>query len=175
MAPNRFNSFQVTLHWSLAGLLITSLMFGLFYLHPLPNDASKIAPLRIHMLIGIVIGVLLAASMVVRVVTAQPDRLRSGHAAGDWLAALVHAALRIAVVGMLASGVALSVQAGLFASVFAHAGVPLPRDMAHFRPHQVHALVARILIALTALHVVGALFHQLVRKDRPFARMGRRA
>lgn len=172
MTPKRFNSLQIVLHWLLAGLILISLTFGLFYLQPLPNDGNKITPLRIHMLIGILIGVLITASVIVRFLTPQPDRLKSGHALVDGLALVVHAVLRVGVIGMVVSGIVLSMQASLFASVFAHSGISLPHDFLQYRPHQAHAIVARILIAMMVLHIVGALFHQFVRKDKPFARMG---
>ena len=172
MTPKRFNSLQIVLHWLLAGLILISLTFGLFYLQPLTNDDNKITPLRIHMLIGILIGILIIFSVLVRLFTSQPDRLKSGHALVDGLALVVHAVLRIGVIGMVISGIVLSVRAGLFAIVFAHSGAALPDDFSQYLPYQVHALVARILMAVTALHIVGALFHQFVRKEKPFARMG---
>lgn len=172
MTPNRFNSLQIVLHWLQAGLILFSLTFGLFYLQQLPYDGTKITPLRFHMLIGVLIGILVVVSALVRLVTPQPDRLKSGHALVDGLALVAHAVLRIGVVGMVVSGIVLSRQAGLFSWVFAHAGAALPHNVSQYRPHQIHAIVARILIAVTALHIVGALFHQFVRKDKTFSRMG---
>lgn len=172
MTPKRFNSLQIVLHWLQAGLVLFSLTFGLFYLKQLPYDGTKIMPLRFHMLIGILIGVLVVVSVLVRLVTPQPDHLKSGHALVDGLALVAHAVLRVGVVGMVVSGIVLSVQAGLFASVFGGAGAALPHGVLQYRPHQMHAIVARILVAVTALHIVGALFHQFVRKDKTFSRMG---
>jgi cytochrome b561 len=49
--------------------------------------------------------------------------------------------------------------------------VALPQSFTQFMPRCVHGVLAWLLLALIALHVAAALFHQLVRRDRLLSRM----
>ena len=73
---------------------------------------------------------------------------------------------------MAASGLALAVQAGLPDVLLGTSGMSLPQTLAGYAPRTVHGAPATMLLALVALHVLAALYHQLVRKDRLLARMG---
>src|SRR5690606_40316018 len=65
---------------------------------------------------------------------------------------------------LAASGIALAVQAGLPDIVFGGVGA-LPESFAPFAPRAVHGALAWVLLALIAIHIVAALYHQLVRRD----------
>ena len=172
MKPKTYSSFQIALHWLLAVLVTVSLVFGTLLLQHIPNDFHKIAPLRIHMIIGMIVGLLIVASIAVRLLTPQPERSKTGNGLLDTLAVVAHAVLRIGVLGMVVSGIVLGLQAGLFGIVFGNSGGVLPHDFWQYRPRQMHYIFAQILIVTLALHLVGALFHQFVKRDKLFARMG---
>ena len=74
------------------------------------------------------------------------------------------------------TGYATALLAGLPAIVFGGSGEPLPADFAAYPSWIVHVALAVLLVGLIALHVLAALYHQFVRKDRLFWRMlfGRR-
>jgi cytochrome b561 len=76
---------------------------------------------------------------------------------------------------MVASGATIALQAGLFGIVFGGHGA-WPPDLWVYPLRSVHYLVSRVLMALIALHVAGALYHTIIRKDGPLRRMafGRR-
>ena len=77
---------------------------------------------------------------------------------------------------MAVSGVAMALQTKLPAIVlFGHGA--LPADFWVFPIRTVHYLFSRLLVALIALHVAGALYHTLILKDGLLRRMvfGRRA
>ena len=167
----RYSRLQVILHWATAIPVLFSLGFGTFILKHLPNDANKITPLRVHMILGGMIGVLIAVRVIVRFTTPQPDRAKTGNSLLDRLAALNHGAMYVGVIVMVSSGIALAIQAGLPAIVFDRPGVGLPTDFWQFTPRVVHGLFAKFLIALTGLHFAAALFHQFVRKDGLLSRM----
>jgi cytochrome b561 len=63
-----------------------------------------------------------------------------------------------------------------FRCVFPRSGEPLPADFDIHPSFVAHSLLATLLTALIALHVVAALYHQFVRKDALLRRMffGRR-
>ena len=54
----KYSNKLVTLHWLTVPLVIFSLVMGILVLAELPNNAEKIKSLRVHMLVGFVIGLL---------------------------------------------------------------------------------------------------------------------
>src|SRR5262245_46759116 len=176
MAPGRYNAFQVVLHWISAVLILLSLSTGTLVLKNLPNDKDKIVPLGIHVMTGALIGVVILAQLLARYTASQPARASTGNATLDTLARVVHAALYVCAIGMVTSGIAVAIQADLPAIVFGGSLTPLPEDFWKFASRRAHAYFAWTLLVLVALHVCGALYHQLVRRDRLLARMwfGRR-
>ena len=69
----------------------------------------------------------------------------------------------------------MAVQAGLLDVVYGERSV-LPLDLWIYPVRSVHYVVSRMLMALIALHVVGALYHTFILKDGLLRRMafGRR-
>lgn len=170
----RYHPALVALHWLLAALILFSLAMGTLSLKEIPNASpDKVFALRGHMVLGIAILVLMAVRFAVRLGTARP--LPAGNAFLDRLAPVAHYGLYVLVILMAASGIALALQAGLPEIVFGGAG-SLPESFSAFTPRAVHGLLARLLLALIALHVVAALYHQFVRRDSLLRRMafGRR-
>jgi cytochrome b561 len=168
----RYHPALVVLHWLLAVLVLFSLAMGFFSLTRLPNDAPlKILALRGHMALGIVILGLMLARFGVRLATRRPPRATTGHSALDRLALPAHYLMYVLVALMAVSGIELALAAGLPAIVFGGSGAPLPASFTHYAPRVAHGIVARLLLALIALHVVAALYHQFVRRDGLIARM----
>jgi cytochrome b561 len=167
----RYNRLQIILHWASAVLVLLSLVFGTFILKHLPNDAGKIASLRVHMIAGGIIGLLIVARLVTRFKTPQPERMRTGNSFLDRLAILNHGAMYVGVIGMVSSGIAIAIQADLPAIVFGPSGSGLPMDFWQYPPRFVHGLFAKFLMAVIGLHFAAALFHQFVRRDRLLSRM----
>lgn len=171
MSPVRYHPVLVVLHWLLALMLIVALAMGTLVLEPLPNTSpDKIGALRGHMIAGGLIGLLMLARGVVRLVTARPPALPTGLAWADRLSAPVHALLYVLVFAMVGSGIAMSLATGLPQVVFFGQGT-LPATFDGLTPRMVHGLVAKLLMLLIALHVGAALYHALVRRDGLMARM----
>jgi cytochrome b561 len=173
---SRYHPILVTLHWLLAMLIIAALALGALALVKIPStDPTKLEALRSHMAGGIVILLLMQVRLFVRARTAHPDAAPTGHWALDRLAWLSHRLFYVAVSGMALSGLVMALQTGLLSIVFAGHGT-LPADFWALPIRSVHYLLSRLLMALIALHVAGALYHTLVLKDRLLRRMafGRR-
>jgi cytochrome b561 len=172
MVPHRYHRALVVLHWLLAAMILFSLAMGMLSLVDIPNSSpDKLFALRGHMVAGIVILVLMLVRLAVRLATPRPAPAPTGIGLLDALAPLVHFAFYLVVVLMALSGIALAVQAGLPAIVFGGSGAPLPETFAGFTPRVVHGVLARILLVLVVLHVLGALYHQFVRRDQLLSRM----
>jgi cytochrome b561 len=91
-------------------------------------------------------------------------------AAGEKLGHIGHVLLNAVILLMAASGMVLALQSGALDAVFFD-GV-LPEDFKNFTPRQVHGLLSRVAMGLIALHVLAALYHQFIVRDRLLSRMG---
>ena len=172
MKPPRYHPLMVSLHWVLALLIVFALGMGMFSLKDIPNSSpDKILALRVHLIAGILILVLVLIRFATRFLTPRPEPATAGNAFLDKIAVLTHYGLYLLVFLMAVSGVATSVQAGLPAIVFAGTGAPLPESFAIYRPRAAHGVMATLLLALAALHILAALYHQLVRRDGLLSRM----
>jgi cytochrome b561 len=174
---SRYHFALVVLHWALALMILGALAAGFLVLAGMPNtDPAKIGLLRIHMAGGMTILALMLIRLAVRWRTAKPPPAISGHPAPDGLARIVHYGFYLLVFAMVASGYTTAILAGLNRSVFQESGEPLPGDFAAYPSFIVHGLVAALLTGFIALHIAGALYHQLMLKDGLLRRMwfGRR-
>ena len=173
---SRYHPLLVTLHWVLAFLVIAALALGALVMVRIPNtDPMKIEALRSHMGGGTSILVLMLVRLLVRARTRHPAPAATGNPVLDRLAWVSHRLFYVAVFGMAGSGIVMALQSGLPAIVLGGSG-SLPGDFWVFPLRTVHYLFARLLMALIALHVAGALYHTLMLKDGLLKRMwfGRR-
>lgn len=172
--PQRYHPVLVTLHWLLAACLIGLLIAGSFILAPLPNDdPAKMISFRLHMGLGLVTLALMALRLGVRLFTSHPPRIDTGNALINRLAPATHWALYILAFAMAISGMTFSRASGLPDAVFGEGAMPAGFD---HPARVVHGVASRLLMALIALHVAAALWHQYIRGDGIMARMwvGRR-
>jgi cytochrome b561 len=72
---------------------------------------------------------------------------------------------------MVASGWALAVQTGLPSILFGESAQPLPNTFDGFWARAVHAIAAKLLMALILIHAGAALWHQHVLRDGLLRRM----
>jgi cytochrome b561 len=172
MPTVRYHPLLRLLHWASAALLLGMLFMAGVFLQAMPNaDPNKIGGLRIHMAAGVLVLVLTLVRLVVRLRSAKPPAVLTGMAWADALAPWVHRALYALVLLMAASGMTLSLQAGLPDIVWAGKGT-LPPDLHIYLPRIVHGIVSKLLMLAIAVHVGAALYHQLVRRDGLLRRMG---
>ena len=168
----RYHPVLVALHWLLALLILTELMFGWLALSKTPNaDPAKLGMFLPHMAIGMGILALMLIRLVVRWRSTKPPEADTGVAFLNRAGGLTHLVIYAVVIAMSLSGFALSLAAGLPEIVVGGSGDPLPADISGFTARAVHGALATVLGLLLALHIAAALYHQFIRKDRLFARM----
>src|SRR3981081_2109746 len=175
--PSRHHPALVALHWTSAVLILLALANGTFWLKKSPNSSpDKIAQPGAHMSIGIAILALTIARFAVRAFTPTPARATTGSAVLDRVALATHYGLYVAVALTAVSGLVTAATAGLPAIVFGGSGESLPATFSDLPPRIAHGMLAQVIVALASLHLLGALYHQLLRKDRLLRRMwfGRR-
>ncbi len=170
---NKYHPALVALHWTLAWFIIASLAFGAFVLVNVPNaDPRKLDMLQWHMGLGMAIFAAMLVRLVVRRRTAKPAPAGLGTQASARAAGWAHVAFYVLVFGMVASGYATALLARLNEIVFARSGAPLPASFDAYPTFHVHGWIALVLATLIGLHVLGALWHGLVRHDGVVRRMG---
>jgi cytochrome b561 len=174
---SRYHPVLVTLHWLIAVLIVAALALGALVMVNIPNsDPMKLEALRSHMIGGVLILLLMLVRLLLRARTTHPATASAGNPMLDRLAWASHRLFYVFVLGMAGSGIYMALQTGLPGIVFGGDGV-LPADFWVFPIRTVHYLFSRLLMALIALHVAGALYHTLILKDGLLKRMlfGRRA
>lgn len=173
MTVDRYHPALVVLHWLLGVLIVLGLFMGTFSLERLPNtDPAKLDSLRGHMINGAVIACLMVLRLFIRTRTRRPPPASTGLAWADLVGPWTHRALYGLVFALVASGVALGVNADLPAIVFGGSGKPLPATFDGSWMRVLHAVAAKLLMALIVLHVAAALWHHAVRRDGLLRRMG---
>lgn len=167
----RYHSALIFLHWLLAIAIFLSLFFGGVVLGGMENtDTHKPDVLRAHVLIGILILLFTIVRLAVRATSAKPAPLVTGKPLMDKLAVGIHHLLYTLTVLVVLAGLALAFSTDLFRVLFEHAG-SLPKDFDDYAAHGVHAALAYSLLGVIALHVAGALQHQLILKDGILSRI----
>jgi cytochrome b561 len=99
----------------------------------------------------------------------RPRPLPGQPPAQEWAARIVHGLLYLTILVLASSGVATIVLSGAIPALLN--GAPLP-DFDVLIPRIAHGIAGKALLALLALHIGAALWHQVVRRDHLFARMG---
>ena len=91
----------------------------------------------------------------------RDDRL----SASDRLAPVTHYGFYILVLLMAATGLATAVVSGLNLIVFGDSHARLPPSLTIYPTRVAHGYIAAILAGFIVLHVLAALYHQLVLRD----------
>lgn len=160
----RYATSQIAVHWLAAALIVFLLVTGTFVLAEMPNTAEKVGNFRIHMILGALAASLVVARVLLRRRKPQPPAV----VAEKW-AHLGHMGLNLLVLVLAMSGVVLALQSGVLAAVLGSA--PLPESLEGWTLRKVHGLTSRLLMALVAVHVLAALYHQWIVKDGLLLRM----
>lgn len=169
----RYHPLLVALHWLIALMLIGMLIGGFLVVSKMPNsDPGKVQLLMGHMIGGVSILTLILIRLGVRLSTAKPAPAETGNPLLDKLGRFNHYAFYVVVIVIAVSGIATAKISGLSDTVFNHTGAPLPEHFGIYPTFRVHAIMNLLLVALVALHIVAALWHQFIRGDGLFRRMG---
>lgn len=168
----RFSGPMIALHWLIGLAIIAMLAIGL-YMVGLPRGMEfKSSLINFHKSLGMTIFLLVLIRIVARLVYGRPPLppMRAWQRAA---ASATQGLLYVAMVGMPLTGY-LGSSFNKYGTRFW--GVLLPqwgwddKDMRELF-FGIHEVCAWILIALIALHIAGALKHQLIDKDALLRRM----
>ena len=182
--PHRYTGTAIALHWIVGALILVNI--ALAWTWPNVADGAVRPLIDTHKSIGVTVLGLVAMRLLWRW-THTPPPLPAHHKPWERRAAhWTHVALYVLMVAMPLSGWIMDSAwdkaaanpmpyFGLF--TFPRIGVvmaldPHTKKQIHDAMQATHELSAKLLYALFALHVAGALKHQYLDKDRELARMG---
>lgn len=170
-SPRAYGAVAVAIHW-VSALAVFGLLASGMILDGETDDAARQSLLGVHAVIGSLVLLL----TVLRVlwwwlVDTRPADPAGTPALQVRAARFVHVTLYAALIVMGASGIAMIALSGAGNILWAGAPGPLP-DFDVLPPRAAHGVVAFALMALVAAHVLAALHHQFIRRDRLLGRMG---
>lgn len=152
-----YNPILVSLHWLMAVVVIVTLLSG------------GIAPLDFHLASGVLIAALTILRVAVKLTTRSPRQVSGKDGLQAKLAHWMHLALYGLLAGIVVSGMGMAIEAGLFETTppDVHPAV----DFSESPMRAAHAVLTRLLLIALAAHILAALWHQFIKRDRLFSRM----
>ncbi len=169
-----YNRTIIAIHWLTALLMFCTIPIGLT-MTAMPRGAEmRETWFTIHKSIGITILALVILRVIVRAVSRTPDYPATMGRLELVTARVVHVLLYVIIVWMCVSGYITSLAGGHGFDWFFLFPVPnfVPHDRALAQlASTLHVAGQWAVYTLIAAHVLGAVFHLVVRRDRVFRRM----
>jgi len=167
----RYGSVAIAIHWLTAAAILGLLVSGAI-IEDMRDPAQKVALLRVHVVVGVTVLVLTLFRIVWwGVVDRRPAATTSTPRWQAFAAHLVHGLLYVVIIVMVGSGIGMIALSGAADTLFGGGSAALP-DFRDYAPRGAHGLGANAMWLLVIVHVLAALYHQFVLRDRLLARMG---
>lgn len=167
--PDRYGGVAVSVHW-LTAILILALLGSGFQAANAADAAAKAAILRFHIPIAAMVLLLTAFRILWWRFDRKPLPVEGAPRWQERIARWVHIAFYAVILGMVASGIGMTVLSGAAPAVFGAPGAILP-DFTDSPPRTPHGIGGRLIIGLLLFHAGAALYHQFVRRDGLLRRM----
>ncbi|MGE0751094.1 MAG: cytochrome b [Variibacter sp.] len=169
----RWGSAARLFHWSLAVLIIGMLAYG-WWMNHIPARPNRLFHRTIHADIGYLVLLLMVLRLLWRLVNPTPavaaDAPWQRAAAYVGHAALYGVTIVVSLLGWAHSGAHKPDYADWFGLFRVPQFTSENRDNARFFEHW-HIYLAYALMVLIAIHIVAALYHHFIRRDRVMAAM----
>lgn len=162
----------ITLHWITGLAFIGVFALGL-YMVDLPRSPEKFEWYGIHKSLGAIILAVALIRLVWRLKEGALPPASQIPAWQDKAAKAVHGILLLATLAMPISGIAMSAGGGRAVDIFGWVIIAEGPETPWLQElgSTIHHFAVEILIAVIALHVAGAIKHQVVDKDGTISRM----
>lgn len=165
----RYSPVLVVLHWVLALFIMMALFMG-FDIAALSYELDlKVDRLVVHVIAGVIIGFAFLLRLAIKWLRPSSTSSQTAHSLAGRLAKAYHAGLYILVLSVVASGIAMAIEVD-FPSIVAQGGT-IPQELPFLVSRQLHGLLTRLLMIAVIIHILAALYHQLILKDRLITRM----
>lgn len=193
-ASSRYTKTAVILHWLIALFLIVMFVLG-WFMADIPKEAPKqtafdimdlgvytwqvseeISPrafyFNLHKSLGITILALIAIRILWRITHKPPAPLASYKAIERKIATGTHHLLYLLMIAIPVTGLVMGLYSKYGVKWFGLSFLPgLDNNGIREAFAEIHELVGIALLALVALHVVGAIKHKIIDKDDTLKRM----
>lgn len=174
----RYGRVSITLHWLIAGLIVAQIAFGVWIADVMPETAAgRSAIVNLHKSVGLTILMLSLLRLGVRVGHPAPPLPVHMPTWQKVLARGTHVAFYLLMIGMPLTGWLMSSGGArpiVFFGLFDFPKIPgvadWPQDV-RGSVRESHETLARITLAVLALHVAGALKHHFFDRDAVLWRM----
>jgi cytochrome b561 len=166
-----YGTVAIAIHWLSAALIIAMFVLGIVASET-TDPLQKSSILRIHAPVGLFVLALTILRITWWLVADKKPAAVAGQS--PWqksVSTWVHRILYFCILGMAGSGIWLLRSSGAGEIIFDGANKPMP-DLETFFAYSAHSTIALVFEALIVLHVLAALYHQFVLRDRLLARMG---
>lgn len=168
----RYSKRMVIIHWLTLALLITAWFLGNSLADATDENKATLAGYIVHASVGGVILLLALSQLYFRRKDGTPSKLVDTPIV-QVVAKAVHYTLYATVILLPVSGVVtiITSKAGK-ALLYGDANLlPKKGGYEHVFAHDVHELLATVLIVLAVVHILGAIKHQFIMKDGLMERM----
>ena len=172
-----YDPAQSGFHWLMAALIVVAIGVGIYAVDLPTGDPSKGFMFGIHKSLGMTILFLVILRIGWRVIKGSPPYRTQLDRFSRLAASGTHAALYVLMLFLPVVGYVLSTAADRPVSLFGLYTFPRlfgpDKDLAK-AAENAHVTGAWILIAVIALHIAAALWHQFFKRDEVMARMAPR-
>ena len=172
---DKYGSVQKLLHWLVALLVVVQVGLGATVAYAPPHDDALTARLfGTHDGIGATILALVLLRLLVRLLVGVPVLPRGTPRFVEWLAHLNHRLLYLVLIVQPLLGYFNNGAHGYPWSIYGYYTIPalIGKDEALGNLlKQAHEIGGAVLIALVALHLLGAFYHGVIRRDGVVSRI----
>lgn len=156
----------IVLHWLLAVAVIVALYMGRD-IALLANELDlKVDRLQVHMIAGVSIGLLFLVRLAIKLCQGVEKKPLINK---NVLASSVHFLFYVVVFSIVITGMAIAIEVDMKAIISLNE--VMPENLGELTVRNVHGLLTKTLIAMILLHVLAALYHQFILKDRIFSKI----
>ncbi|MFO0715051.1 MAG: cytochrome b/b6 domain-containing protein [Sandaracinus sp.] len=167
-APATYSRAQIVLHWAMAAMIVALAPIGWIMSDADPDGALRLWLSRAHWGLGVGLGLLLVARIVVRLRAPKVADVHDTTPPQRIAMRVVHLGLYATIAMLLVSGTATSIL-GDWPSYLFGATAHAP-DLHAIEPREGHELFVFLTIVLSVLHIGGVVLHE-VRKGGTLRRM----
>jgi len=172
-SSGRFSPVMIWLHWTIAALMIVTVVYGLLWAYA-DTAADTQSAMLVHQSVGMVVLVLFFARLVARFTRPVPPLPPTMPKYQVVAAQLTHILLYVSLIAFPVTGYLSLASRGREVSMFGLFDLPrvVPRSLStSAMATDLHVYAQWTLYGLVALHIVAALYHQFIVKDGVLMRM----
>lgn len=168
----QYSKRMVIVHWLTLALLVAAWFLGEEVNEARKEEGATLLGYVVHGLVGGAVLLFTLARMYFRNKDGVPPPL--GDTLLDKVAKGIHYALYAVLILVPVSGTMQILTSDVYTALTAWDASLLPKKFTGVTAHEVHEILINVLIALSVVHILGALKHQFLDKDSIMTRMSLR-